>query len=297
MKYLDGSTFFTRASALLIVSAASHVVHAAELLGTANVPNPKGTRISLSSGATTEVGDFTLNGSPLSGTFSDLASATLGGPVYGLGVQAGQANLFTVEPGNGSLLFNGSITLNGSPLVTNDAVAIAVDGAGTLRMVANVAGASGYFTINTTTGAATFLGGFTLNGNPINFADVIGLATSPTGETYGLFETAGTRSIFRLQASSGELALVGTPTLGGFQLGGVFSDLAFGPDGTMYTTNLTGGVTSLLCVSTTDGSLMLLSSINGAEASPFTGLAYIPSPGSAALAVLGALLVVSPRRR
>lgn len=286
----------------LLASAASASGAVSSLFTAANSGTPTGAQINLPGATGVAVGPLTLNGNPIGGTISDLASAsggmTAGQKVHALGTVGGQSGLFEVDPSGGALSFSGAITLAGFPLPTAGEGAIAAGPNGELHMAAVVGGSGGLYSLNASTGVATFRGSFSLAGTPVNPSEIIGLATSPSGNTFGLFTVGGVVNLFGINPSDASLTLIGSPNLLGQPLSGVFSDIAFDDAGTLYTTNfLSGGVTSLFAINTANAGLTLLGNVGEGVATdaPITGLAWVPAPGT--LGVLGLMAGASIRRR
>lgn len=254
---------------------------------------PAGGTINPANSTFSNQGPFTLNGFPLGGRMGDLGSAPAGGTVYGIGTQAGMPNLFSIDPATNATTLRGNITLNGNTLVGagDGAVAVAPDGA--IRLLTNVGGLTSLLNLSAATGAATLLGNLTLNGSPLVASNVIGLASSPTGETYGVLTVAGFTGLYTI-ADDGATTFRGNILLNNNPIGGI-ADIAFDASGTLYTLTSIGNTHSLFTVNSSTAALTLLGNLDYDNLTPFTGLANIPAPS--ALAVLALAVPALGRRR
>lgn len=247
---------------------------------------PAGGIINASNTTFSNEGPYTLGGSPLGGRFGDLGSAPAGGTVYAVGTQGGVPNLFSIDTGTNATTLRGNITLNGNALVGAGDGGLAVAPSGTARLLANVGGVTALLNLSVSTGAATLLGNLTLNGSPLVASNVIGLASSPTGETYGALTVAGSTGLYTI-ADNGTTTFRGNFLLNNNPVGGI-ADIAFDASGTLYTLTSIGSAHSLFTVSPSTGVLTLRGNLDYVNPTPFTGLANIPAPSAFAVLVLAA---------
>ncbi len=280
--------------ALLISVAAMTSTATAELVASYdNGTGPAGGLIEVAGATFSNHGSYTLAGFPLGGRFGDLGSAPAGGAVYAVGTQGGVTSLFSIDTGTNATTLRGNITLNGSPLVPAGDGGLAVAPSGPVRLLANVGGVTALLSLSSSSGAATLLGNLTLNGSPLVASNVIGLASSPTGETYGVLTVAGSTGLYTI-ADDGATTFRGNLLLNNNPVPGI-ADIAFDANGTLYTLTSIGNTHSLFTVSPSTAALALLGNLDYAGFTPFTGLANIPTPS--ALAVLALAAPVLRRRR
>lgn len=245
------------------------------------------------------VGTMTLNGFPYGGVVGDLGSAPGGGVVYAMGGSASQADLFEVNPTNASLQYVGPLQLLGFDVPDLRNGGLAVKPNGDLRAVGVVGGKATLFGVNSGSAALTVQGDLTLLGFPLDVSQVTGLASSLSGETYGMFTVAGNLGLYKV-AEDGATTFLGNPTLGGITLEAPYSDLAFDGDGKLYTSARVGGVTSLFSVNLSNANLTLLGNVisNGFAAdTPLTGLAVVPEAGVWSVGLVAGLVGLARRRR